>query len=131
MDRSGATYLVVAITATPLQTEPSGPQVVSVDGSGTSFRIGFDSDLNPATVAGAVTVRDASGAALTAVATYDPDGRALVVTVASGTPTTLQIGTTLTDVDGEVLAAPYSTPLGSATPAPQAGVPSPGTIPAG
>src|SRR4029077_7870334 len=109
----GAAYQVTALTLTPLQTEPSGPQVLSIEGTGHVFRISVDSDLRPDTVPGAVTVRDAAGTAVSAVATYEADSRTIVVTVASGTPATLQLGTTLTDVDGQPLAAVYATPLGA------------------
>ena len=112
-DRSG--YLVSALTVGTLQAEPVGPHVLkvtpSVPGQHLVMRIAFDSDLRASTVPGAVTVtRRGSSSPLTATTVYDADTRTATVTldVLPGTLVTVNVATSLVDIDGQALAAPFT-----------------------
>ena len=100
----------VGITTSQLRDESAGPHVVQVSSSTangvTTLQVSFDSDLNPDTVAGAISVLSASGATLPSTAVYNADTRTATVTIANapaGT-LTLDIATTLADVNGQTLA---------------------------
>ncbi len=114
----GGGYLVTALDAQPLRDELSGPHVVEVrsstDGGVTTLQVSFDSDLDPLTVAGAITVVDASGTTLQSNAVYDPDSRTATVTVAQASAgvLTLEISTALGDVNGQTLAHAFTTRVG-------------------
>jgi hypothetical protein len=98
-----------------LHAESSGPHVMSissVDDSNvaTVITINVDSDLNPSTVAGAVSV-SAGGQPVTVQSTqYDPDSRTLTVVVNPGDASTVTVtlAQSLQDVDGNALAAAFS-----------------------
>lgn len=116
-DHSGAHagYLVGTLQVGALQAEPVGPHVVkvtpSVPGQHLVVRIAFDSDLRASTVPGAITVtRRGSTTPLDATTVYDPDTRTATVTldVLPGTLVTVHVATSLVDVDGQALAAPFS-----------------------
>ena len=111
---AGAPYLVTALTVSSLHPLSSGPHVVHVtgsrSGSGSALLVSFDSDLDPATVPGAVTVTDAAGTVLNAVVTYDADTRTASIVLA-GSPRgslTVHVGTGLRDVNGQPLAGAFS-----------------------
>jgi hypothetical protein len=116
----GSAFLVTGILSTPLHDESSGPHVVQVTSSNqlgvTTLQVSFDSDLNPFTVSGAFTVLSASGTPLASTASYDADSRTATVTLnsASSGVLTLEISTTLGDVDGQTLARTFQTAVGSA-----------------
>ena len=80
----------------------------------TTLQVSFDSDLDPLTVAGAITVVDASGTTLQSTAVYDPDSRTATVTIASASSgdLTLEISTALADVNGQTLAHAFTTRVG-------------------
>jgi hypothetical protein len=108
-------YLVGSVTVGTLQAEPVGPHVVkvtpSVSGQQLVVRIAFDSDLRAATVPGAVTVtRRGSSIAIPATTVYDPDSRTATVTLDTlpGTLVTVDVATSLVDVDGQALATAFS-----------------------
>jgi hypothetical protein len=118
-ETSGATYVVSSIVSTQLRNEASGPHVVQVNASTqagqTTLVVSFDSDLNPASVEGAVTVLDANGTTLTSSTVYDPDSRTATVTI-SNAPSgalTLDIATSLDDVYGQTLAHAFQTEVGT------------------
>ncbi len=116
---SGSTYVVTSIASTPLRNEASGPHVVQVNSSTqsgqTTLVVSFDSDLNPASVEGAVTVLDSNGATLISSTVYDADSRTATVTIANAPPgaLTLDISTALIDVYGQTLAHPFQTEVGT------------------
>ncbi len=103
----GDGYLVTALNTQPLRDESSGPHVVAVesstDGGVTTLQVSFDSDLDPRTVAGAMTVTDASGATLQSTAVYDAGSRTATVTIAQAPAgvLTLEISAALSDVNGQ------------------------------
>ncbi len=112
---SGGGYLVTMVQTTPLRDELSGPHVVQVTSDTTAgvttLQVSFDSDLNAPTVAGAITVLSESGTTLDSTTVYHPDSRTATVTIANapkGT-LTLDIATTLADVDGQLLAPHFAT----------------------
>jgi hypothetical protein len=111
--KHGGSYLVSSLTAGPLQDEPIGPHVVSVvpiAGPTLVLRVSFDSDLRAATVAGAIAVSTGGGAPLLATTVYDANTRTATVTVPvpADTVATLNVGTSLTDVDGQSLASAFT-----------------------
>jgi WD40 repeat protein len=112
-------YLVNAILSTPLRDQSSGPHVVQVssstDAGVTTLQVSFDSDLNPLTVAGAITVQSPQGTALPSTAVYDPGSRTVTVTIAQAPAglLTLDISTGLDDVNGQTLAGSFQTMVGT------------------
>lgn len=113
-------WLVSSAAITDFQSEPNGPQIVHVSSErqGTSLvvRLAFDSDLDPSTVTGrAITLTDASGAALAATVTYEVESRTAVVTLASAPAGTLTLAVSgaLRDIAGQALPTGYSTSLQS------------------
>lgn len=112
-------YLVSSLTVGPLHDEPVGPHITQVlsaagDGQLVVLHVAFDSDLNPASVASAITVTNGAGIRLPATVTYDANTRTATVTVGvpATTPVTLGVATTLVDVDGQALAAPFTAAAG-------------------
>ncbi len=101
-----------------LAPEVSGPHVQHVTAAGTPgarvLELAFDSDLDPSTVAGAISVSGLLGAA-EPVVTYDAATRTVLVSLPAGlrgeTPLTVSVGTGLRDVDGNALSSPYSTTI--------------------
>jgi hypothetical protein len=112
---SGDGYQVTALQTTPLRDESSGPHVVQVsttiEGGVTTLEVSFDSDLNPATVGGAITVLSQSGTPVDSSATYDANSRTATVTIANAPPgiLTLAISSALGDVEGQTLAPSFHT----------------------
>lgn len=115
---SGGSYVVSAVNAAALHPLAAGPHVVSVTSSlhnGTlTAQAGFDSDLSPATVAGAITVQDASGAGVPVTVTYDANTRTATVSVTHvpDGALSLVVGTALRDINGQSPPAAFSAPLG-------------------
>jgi Bacterial Ig-like domain len=107
-------YVVTSVSATALHDESAGPHVVQVAtntaGGVTTLVITFDSDLKPATVADAISVTSAS-TALASTAVYNVDTRTATVTIANAPSgkLTLDIATTLADVEGQTLAQSFDT----------------------
>jgi Bacterial Ig-like domain len=113
--QSSGSYVVTSATIFPLRNESAGPHVVQVTpsttGGVTTLLVTFDSDLTQATVSGAITVENQAGVILNSTAVYDPDTRTATVTLAnapSGT-LTLEIATSLADVEGQSLANGFQT----------------------
>lgn len=99
---SGSGGLIDDVTERPdsLSTGPNaGPNVLKVTVSSTQVSITFDSDLNPATVDGGVTI-----AGVSSQATYDARSRTVVLTpeggLDSGTSYQLEVTDGLRDVNG-------------------------------
>jgi hypothetical protein len=122
LTRSSASggYLVSNIITTPLLDESAGPHVVQVssttDAGVTTLQVSFDSDLNPASVAAAISVQSSQGALLQSTAVYDPGSRTITVTLAQAASgaLTLDISTALADVNGQPLSATFETTVGTA-----------------
>jgi hypothetical protein len=115
--KDGGGYVVTSLTPGHLENEPIGPQVVSVapvTGQTLVLKVSFDSDLRAATVPGAITVTTRFGRVLAVTTVYDPDTRTATVTTAvpADTAVRLHVGTSLVDVDGQALAAAFSTATG-------------------
>jgi len=116
---TGGGYVVSNIGTTPLVDESSGPHVVQVssttDAGVTTLQVSFDGDLNPASVAGAISVQSSQGTLLQSTAVYDPGSRTVTVTVAQGASgaLTLAISTALADVNGQPLTASFETTVGT------------------
>jgi Protein of unknown function (DUF1116)/Bacterial Ig-like domain len=103
------------VTASPAADVPPGPHVVRIapgTRSGT-VTVTFDSDLDPASVGGAVSVAGAGGTRLPATAAYDAASRTVTVaaTAAPSGSLALTIATSLRDVAGRHLAAPVQAPV--------------------
>jgi hypothetical protein len=108
-------YLVSSVDTSALRDESAGPHVVQVTSSTangvTTLLVTFDSDLNPNTVAGAISATSGSGATVPSTTAYNADTRTATVTIANapaGT-LTLDIATTLADVEGQALANSFDT----------------------
>jgi Bacterial Ig-like domain len=108
-------YLVTSALPSPLHDESAGPHVVQVSsntaGGVTTLIVSFDSDLDPNSVAAAISVLSDSGKTLDSTAFYNPDTRTATVTITnapSGT-LTLDIATTLVDFEGQTLALSFET----------------------
>jgi hypothetical protein len=88
--------------------------VVPVTGPTLVMRVSFDSDLRAGTVPGAISVTTRSGRTLTVTTVYDPNTRTATITttVPANTAVTLHVATSLVDVDGQALAAAFSTQTG-------------------
>lgn len=118
LSRTGGGYAVSGLTVGAFAAQSPGPHVlhVSVVGSGRDriVELAFDSDLDPGTVAAGVSVRGPADPVHTVV-TYDAATRTVRVTVAAEAfhpgPLTLRVDTGLQDVDGNPVAAPYTTTL--------------------
>ena len=115
--KDGGGYVVSTLTTHQLSDEPIGPQVVSVvpvTGPTLVMRVSFDSDLRADSVAGAITVTTGSGPALVVATVYDPNTRTATVTttVPADTQVTLNVATSLVDVDGQSLASAFTTQTG-------------------
>ncbi len=112
----GGGYLVTSAALTSqLRDQSAGPHAVQVSlntaGGVTTLQVSFDSDLDPSTVAAAISVLSASGVTLPSAAVYNPNTRTATVTIAnapSGT-LTLNIATTLADFEGQTLASSFTT----------------------
>jgi hypothetical protein len=112
----GGGYVVTsAVLTSRLRDESAGPHAVQVRsstaGGVTTLQVSFDSDLDPSTVAAAISVLSASGVPLPSTAVYNQDTRTATVTLAnapSGT-LTLDIATTLADFEGQTLASSFMT----------------------
>ena len=107
-------YLVTSASTTQLRDESAGPHVVQVSSTTTAgvttLQVSFDSDLDPSTVADAISVVSQSGSTLPSTAVYVADTRTATVTIAnapSGT-LTLDIATTLDDFEGQALAHSFA-----------------------
>jgi Bacterial Ig-like domain len=117
----GNEYVVSSILSTALQDEASGPHVVQVssstDAGVTALQVSFDGDLNPLTLAGAISVQSASGTLLASTAVYDPGSRTVTVTINAPTSgaLTLDISAALNDVNGQSLAGGFETRIGTNT----------------
>ncbi len=88
--------------------------MVPVIGPTLVMRVSFDSDLRAQSVPAAITVTSASGRVLPVTTTYDPNTRTATITTtaAADAAVTLHVATSLVDVDGQALAADFSTQTG-------------------
>jgi Bacterial Ig-like domain len=108
-------YVVTSVFTSQLRDESAGPHVVQVSsntaGGVTTLQVSFDSDLDPGTVASAISVLSVSGTTLPSTAVYNPDTRTATVTVANAPSGTLilAIGTTLADFEGQTLVQSFHT----------------------
>jgi hypothetical protein len=107
-------YLVSSVDTSALRDESAGPHVVQVTSSTangvTTLLVTFDSDLNPNTVATAISAMS-GGATLASTTVYNADTRTATVTItkAPAGTLTLDIATTLADVEGQALANSFDT----------------------
>jgi hypothetical protein len=111
--------VVAAVSAAPPADVAPGPHVARI-AAGTapgSVSVTFDSDLDPASVAGAVGLRGPGGRAAATV-TFQAPTRTVTLAPAGPVPgpLTLTIGTGLRDVAGQHLPAPVQTPAGPGGP---------------
>jgi hypothetical protein len=107
-------YLVTSALPSPLHDESAGPHVVRVSsntaGGVTTLVVSFDSDLDPNSVAAAISVLS-QGRTLNSTAVYYADTRSATVTI-SNAPAgtlTLDIATTLADFKGQTLTQSFMT----------------------
>jgi hypothetical protein len=84
-DQATGRVLVHGVTETAARPVGKGPEVLTVSVQGSQVRVAFDSDLDPSSTAGGVSLK---GAATTS--TYDSGSRTVVLTASSG----LSAGTT-------------------------------------
>jgi hypothetical protein len=108
-------YLVNSVDTSALRDESAGPHIVQVTSSTangvTTLLVTFDSDLKGNTVAAAISAMSGSGATLASTTVYNADTRIATVTIpnAPGGTLTLDIATTLTDIEGQALANSFVT----------------------
>ncbi len=114
-DAAGDYVVTSAALTSQLSDESAGPHVVQVSSSTsggiTTLQVRFDSDLDANSIAAAISVLSTSGATLPSTATYNADTRTATVTIvnAPAGTFTLDIATTLSDVDGQNLASSFTT----------------------
>jgi Bacterial Ig-like domain len=108
-------YVVTSAHTSQLRDQSAGPHVVQVSSNTangvTTLQVSFDSDLNPGSVASAISVLSASGTTLPSTAVYNPDTRIATVTIdnAPAGTLTLDIATTLADFKGQTLVQGFTT----------------------
>jgi hypothetical protein len=108
-------YLVNSVDTSALRDESAGPHIVQVTSSTangvTTLLVTFDSDLKGNTVAAAISAMSGSDATLASTTVYNADTRIATVTIpnAPGGTLTLDIATTLTDIEGQALANSFVT----------------------
>jgi hypothetical protein len=107
--------VVVRASATAAADVSPGPHVTRISAGATpgTVTVTFDSDLDPASVAGAVGLRSAGGGTLPVRTAYDAGARTVTITAPSGLSGSLalSVGTGLRDVAGQHLAAPVQAPV--------------------
>lgn len=111
-DPTSKQFLIDQATAGAQRDLGRGPEVVSVDVAATTVQVTFDSDLDPATVNGGVTVVDAKGNPVDATVTYANK----MVTISGldlkpGARYRLVVMTSVRDVQGQKVAAEYDLDL--------------------
>lgn len=112
-DATSKQFLIDQAAAGPQRALGVGPEVVSVDVSGTtSLLVTFDSDLDPATVNGGVVVLDSKGSTVDATVTYANK----VVTISGldlkeGKQYRLVVQNTVRDVQGHSVTPEYDLDL--------------------
>ena len=107
-DATTKQFLIDQATAGPQRDLGKGPEVVGVDVSADTIKITFDSDLDPATIAGGIVLVDANGQAVTATPTYA--SKTVTITgldLRPGARFRLQVLTALRDVLGHNVAGEY------------------------
>ncbi|MFN2581985.1 MAG: Ig-like domain-containing protein, partial [Candidatus Dormibacteria bacterium] len=113
----GAPFLVTSLNVSPLHQQSAGPHVVHVESTlartALSVQVSFDSDLNPASVAQAITVQAASGTTVPGTVTYNAETRTATVLLSAdpGGQLTVVVGTSLQDVNGQSPATRFSAPV--------------------
>lgn len=107
--------VVDRVSAGPAADVPPGPHVVRIaPGSATgTIAVTLDSDLDPASVAGAFGLSGAGGGRLPVTSAYDPATRTVTLSSSGELPAqlALTVGTSLRDVAGQRLAAPVQAPF--------------------
>ena len=111
-DSSSKQFLVDQATAGAQRDLGKGPEVVSVDVTASTIQVTFDSDLDPATVNGGVSVVDAKGNPLDAAVTYSNK----MVTISgldlkAGARYRLVVMSSVRDVQGQKVQAEYDLDL--------------------
>jgi hypothetical protein len=105
-------FLIDQATAGAQRELGKGPEVVSVDVTASTIEVTFDSDLDPATVNGGVTVLDSKGNPIDATVTY---GNKMVtitgLNLKEGERYRLVVMTSVRDVQGQKVAAEYDLDL--------------------
>ena len=112
--RDGSTkqFLIDQATAGRQRDLGKGPEVVSVDVTATTIQVTFDSDLDPATVSGGVTVVDAKGNPLDANVSYSNKMVTISgVDLKAGAQYRLVVNISVRDVQGQRVAAEYDLDL--------------------
>jgi Bacterial Ig-like domain len=106
---SGAAGLHIdSVTDGPVQPLGTGPTVNSVKPSANHVELVFDSDLDPATVAGAVTIVGADGKPVAVTTHYDSRKLTLDVKLAQGQTYQLTISSALKDIAGHPIQGGFS-----------------------
>ena len=111
-DATTKQFLVDQATAAAQRDLGKGPEVVSVDVAATTIQVTFDSDLDPATVNGGVTVVDAKGNPVDATVTYS--GKVVTISgldLKAGAQYRLVVMTSVRDVQGQKVQAEYDLDL--------------------
>jgi hypothetical protein len=99
---------VRSVAAGPLRPAPAGPQLVHLDTQAVpgAVLLTFDSDLNPASAAAAVSLAAPGGAPIGSTATYDAATRTVTVRPTSPAARILvRISTGLRDINGRAMSA--------------------------
>jgi hypothetical protein len=111
-DATSQKFLIDQASAGPPRELGKGAQVVSVEVDSDTVKVTFDSDLDPATVTGGVTIVDANGNAVNATASYA--NRVVTLTgmnLKPGDHYKLEVLTALRDVQGQAIASEYDLDL--------------------
>lgn len=107
---SGGKLLIDGVSARPRNSFGAGPEVVKVIVASDRVQVFFDSDLDPSSVPGSVSIQGANGQAVSTQATYDPKAKAVSLPVAglsSGATYSLSVGGSLKDTPNGRQAVPY------------------------
>jgi hypothetical protein len=113
--RGNAPPVVRAVDAEPFGPVPAGPHVVQLDTDATpgAVLVTFDSDLDPASVASAITLATPDNSPIDSNTTYDPANRTVTVrptSPAAAKAVVVRVGTGLRDVSHTGLAADVRIP---------------------
>lgn len=115
--QNGASYLMSSVNASQLHQLAGGPHVASLNTSQQqgqlTVQMAFDSDLAPASVPGAISVQQPSGATAPATVSYDPNTRTATVVVKDPPSGALSVvvSTALHDINGGALAVAFTAPI--------------------
>jgi Bacterial Ig-like domain len=113
----GRAPAVTSVAVAAATDAPSGPALIGTDSSdGATVALTFDSDLDPAAVPSAITVRSASGTTMGRVTSYDAATRTVTVRPRGPGPLVVIVSGRLRDVAGRPPHEEIRVPVGPPPP---------------